>query len=406
MSTGPEWMLTLLIISINARSVPSIKPNKQSSECSWEMYPSPPGKTLQLTFSQITTHSTFKIFKSSKWKLQILIFQYGPPKRLFTDIRPPFSIEAVTKFLSSQHIGHTAQKTLQKKPYDCRHNVRPLPELNLGQPVLFLSPTDSNSYIEGTITGSATTARSYMIEAHGRVYCCTRQHIWPININTPTPFTRPSTHQDNCISRPSTHQDTPITWPSMHQDNSFTRPSSRTLPQIDALHQQDSTKLSKHSCIPTLQCPATHSCHPATHCAANIHPQSTSCIPTLHCSPFQRPIDHSSNPFSRLTNHSPSPIARPLVPTPYDIYQFLTLLTAINGYPAIQQDAVDLIPESLPDFPAFCNSSESSKPIGNSQKSTSSDPDNDSDMHSTSPDDTQSTSSETSTQSTASSRTL
>ena len=39
-------------------------------------------------------------------KLQNLISQYGPPKRLFTDNEPPFSSEDLAKFLSSQNINH------------------------------------------------------------------------------------------------------------------------------------------------------------------------------------------------------------------------------------------------------------------------------------------------------------
>ena len=39
-------------------------------------------------------------------KLQNLISQDGPPRRLFTDNRPPFSSEDLAKFLLSQCIGH------------------------------------------------------------------------------------------------------------------------------------------------------------------------------------------------------------------------------------------------------------------------------------------------------------
>ena len=66
---------------------------------------------------------------------------------------------------------------MQKKHYDKRHNIRDLPELHPGQAVLFLSPADTNIYIEGTITGPSTTPRSCNIEAQGRTYHCNREHI-------------------------------------------------------------------------------------------------------------------------------------------------------------------------------------------------------------------------------------
>ena len=84
---------------------------------------------------------------------------------------------------------------MQKKNHNKRHNARDLPELHPCQPVLFLSPADVNSYIEGTITGPSTTFHSYMIEAQGRTYCHN------------TPFPRPSVHQGNPIPGPSEQQD-------------------------------------------------------------------------------------------------------------------------------------------------------------------------------------------------------
>ena len=65
------------------------------------------------------------------------------------------------------------------KQHICRHNTRDLPQLHPGQQVLFLSPTNVNSYIEGTITRLVATPRSYMLEAQGRVYHCNRQQSTP-----------------------------------------------------------------------------------------------------------------------------------------------------------------------------------------------------------------------------------
>ena len=154
-------------------------------------------------------------------------------------------------------------------------------------------------------------------------------------------------HQDSPITRPSTQQDTPITGPSTHQDSPITRPCSRAQSQIND-PPQNLAKPSRQSYIPTLQHPAVPSCHAATHCPANRHPPSTSHIPTPHHNPFPRPINSSSNPFSRPINHSASPITRPSASTPDDIYQFLTNLTALNGYPPVQQEAGDPIPQSMP----------------------------------------------------------
>ena len=47
-----------------------------------------------------------KSAKSIIKKLQNLISQYGPPKRFFLDSGPPFSSEALQKFLTSQYIDH------------------------------------------------------------------------------------------------------------------------------------------------------------------------------------------------------------------------------------------------------------------------------------------------------------
>ena len=159
--------------------------------------------------------------------------------------------------------------------------------------------------IEGTITGPATTPQSYMIATQGRTCCCTRQHIHHMYNYTPTPFSRPS----------------------MHQDNDFTRPCLKlTNSQTDDHSQQPSTKLSEHSCIPTIQHTDTPGNQPETHCPVINHPLLTSYIPAPHCNPFSRPIYCSSNPFPRPINHSSIPFARPSASTPADINQFLVHL--------------------------------------------------------------------------------
>ena len=137
--------------------------------------------------------------------------------------------------------------------YDKRHNIRDLPELYPGQAVLFLSPADTNIYIEGTITGPSTMPHSYNIEAQGRTYSCNREHIHPINIDNPT-IPGPSAHQDNPISGPSTQQ-SPISSPSSNS-------SCQNIP----------AKPSKPSCIPTPQCSAS-SHHNSSYKTSRKQPQ-------------------------------------------------------------------------------------------------------------------------------------
>ena len=85
------------------------------------------------------------------------------------------------------------KRSAQKQYYDKRHNTRPLPDLSPGQDVLFLSPVDQMSYLEGTIVSRANTPRSYIIEAQGCRYRHNRQHIKPINTDPPSPLARPYT---------------------------------------------------------------------------------------------------------------------------------------------------------------------------------------------------------------------
>ena len=65
-----------------------------------------------------------------------------------------------------------AQKLVQKKHHDHRHNTGDLSKLHTGQPVLFLSPADANSYIEGNITGPAHNTQKLHVRS-------TRQSLLP-----------------------------------------------------------------------------------------------------------------------------------------------------------------------------------------------------------------------------------
>ena len=109
-----------------------------------------------------------------------------------TDYRPrqpsiPINLEQVRDYLITKNLA-------QKHHYDQRHNARPLPDLSPRQDILFLSPIEQTSYLEGTIISCANTPRSYIIKAEGHRYSHNRQHIRPINTDPPSPFARPSTY--------------------------------------------------------------------------------------------------------------------------------------------------------------------------------------------------------------------
>ena len=155
----------------------------------------------------------------------------------------PPHFEEVTDYLITQ-------KSVQKKHHERRHNTKDLPELHPGQPVLFLSPADVNSYTEGTITGPSTTSCSYMIEAQGRTYCHKRHHFHPIHTDT-TPFPRPSVHQGNPIPEPSEQKDPLISGPSSNKDSPITIPSSSTPQQTTHFPEKRSShNPNKVTCLP------------------------------------------------------------------------------------------------------------------------------------------------------------
>ena len=295
---------------------------------------------------------------------------------------------------------------MQKRNHNRRHNAKDLTELYPGLPVLFLSPADLNTYIEGTITGPSNTPHSYLIEAQCRTYCCNRQHIRPIHIDT-TPIPRPSTHQGNPISGPSV-QHSPISGP----------PSTSS-------HQNIPVKPSKPSCIPTLKCTASSSCSPTTNHQANNHQKPTSHIPTSQSKLISRPSAYLSKPTSQnkydssltrlstsvhnnptiqrpsATIHNNPTILRPSY-SPDEVLNIVTQLIAMKGHPEVRDKPnTEVIQEESPASPAPTESSESSQssePTGESQKSTSSSPDDTvTDTDFTSSDDTQSITSQTST---------
>ena len=124
----------------------------------------------------------------------------------YTDPKPgqpstPIDLEQVGDYLITI-------KSVQKHYFEKRHNTRPLQDLSPRQDVLFLSLVGQTSYLEGTIVSQANMPRSYIIEGQGYRFRCNRQHIRPINTDTPSPLARPymcttpQTHNNPIISGP------------------------------------------------------------------------------------------------------------------------------------------------------------------------------------------------------------
>ena len=103
-------MHTLLIMLIDARSKTSIPANvlKRCSDFPWQdlapdlfSYNKKEYLLVTDTYSKypFVYQTSSKSAESIIQKLQNLIYQYGPPKRYFTDNGPPFLSEALEKFL-------------------------------------------------------------------------------------------------------------------------------------------------------------------------------------------------------------------------------------------------------------------------------------------------------------------
>ena len=123
-----------------------------------------------------------------------------------TNTRPvqpptPIDLEHVRDYLITKRLT-------QKHYYHKRHNTRPLPDLNPRQDILFLSPVDQTSYLEGTIVSQTNTPRSYLIKGQGHRYRHNIQYIRPINTDPPSPLSRPymhttsQSHNNSIISAP------------------------------------------------------------------------------------------------------------------------------------------------------------------------------------------------------------
>ena len=122
----------------------------------------------------------------------------------------PINLEKVRNFLISRRQAQCDQ-------FNKTHRVWALSELPSGQEVLFKSPAN-DEYIPGTIIEKAPAPWNYIVEAQGKTYCRTREHVWPIHLNLPPPQQSAVSHRQQCFARPS---------PQSHKQQCFPGPSAQ-----------------------------------------------------------------------------------------------------------------------------------------------------------------------------------
>ena len=196
----------------------------------------------------------------------------------------PVDMEKIRNFLLSR-------KQAQCDQFNKSHWSHALPELPPGQEVLFRSPLDDD-YISGTIIKKATAPHSYIIEAQGKRYCKTREHVLPIHINISPPIhQQQNPHSKLCISGPSppiSHIPRPN-----HSIPSLSTPSG--LQRSPLPHPT----LQSPSCIPCL----AHTNKAGTACPKtedlNLHLSTITPSPVLVCN--QRNLRHPQH----LNQHQP-----------------------------------------------------------------------------------------------------
>ena len=133
----------------------------------------------------------------------------------------PIDLEKVRNFLISRRQAQCDQ-------FNKAHGFWALSELPSGQEVLFKSPAD-NEYIPGTKTEKAPVPHSYIIDAQGRKYCRTREHVQPIHLNLPPPQKSADSHRQQCFTRPSPQSQKQQCFPGPsaqpHKPQAISRPS-------------------------------------------------------------------------------------------------------------------------------------------------------------------------------------
>ena len=184
----------------------------------------------------------------------------------------PIDLEKVRNYLISR-------RQAQSDQINKSHGVWALSELPPDQEVLFKSPAD-DEYIHGTIIEKAPLPWSYIIEAQGRKYHRTREHVWPIHLNLPPIQQQQDLHRQQCFPGPSTqsHKQQCFTGPSQqpHTLQAFSGPSlpKSCIPRST----KGNLSLSRPSVLARLQ----HPQHLAKLLLYIPHPLSVNKIATVH----------------------------------------------------------------------------------------------------------------------------
>ena len=244
------------------------------------------------------------------------------------------------------------KKSSQKRYHDQSHNVKPLTELKSGQRILFLSPKDENQYIEGTVTSTASTPRSYYIESQGKQYRRTRQHIHAIDINASQDQQQSVLQDHQRDQQQSASQDHQRTKQSVLQDHQLTTKNDTLQdhqPRNRAL--QDHQSRHKHRKIPSNRSTSTTEIQSSTVdqllqylIAVNGHGnlQTTNTRPetpsslrselTPITSPYHSEEDSSSSDDESISSIMSDRQLRPRAPISYNE----TVLRKLHGQPQIR----------------------------------------------------------------------
>ena len=138
-------------------------------------------KTIKTALS--TTQDAGKSIEDLLWDLQST--PIGPKMPSPRDILQNRMIQYPGKPSTPVDMEHIcnhllAKKKNQKQFFNRAHNAKPMTQLDPSQEVLFLSLGDQSTYIPSTIVNKAYTQQNYHIEAQGKQYHRTWEHIWLI----------------------------------------------------------------------------------------------------------------------------------------------------------------------------------------------------------------------------------
>ena len=194
----------------------------------------------------------------------------------------PVNMECICNYLVSK--CHS-----QKQSFNRAHGIRQLQELQPSQEVLLLSPA-ADQYIPGTIINKATVLHSYFVEAQGKRYSRTREHIRPIHLNIPL---CKASHQQQ--PKPHIHTSEPSCIPKLQPHLNLVCHSKMYLPK-PSLHPPSHIPISQSKPKPAL--------------ANNSSPAVNQLL--CHLSTFNSPAPAPSLPLQLML---PSD-TQPVTPTP------------------------------------------------------------------------------------------